>query len=133
MARAAVPGPQAPRGSGSTSQIIVAAMRTGGAGPGGSSGAMKNLPDAGGRLGGSRERSALPFNEPTQGNEDDTVPNPRGPAFVPPPAPLPPPRPAPAPAPLAQPAPAGPTTLLISLSVALVLALAGIVILLLRK
>jgi len=130
MARSAVPGPQAPRGSGSTSQIIVAAMRTGTA-AGGSSAAMKNRPDTPApdvaRFGGPSERAA--FHEPTSSNEEDTVPDGRQPQYVPPLSAIPIPIPVPAP----QVSPAGPTALLVSLSIALVLALAGILILLLRK
>jgi serine/threonine-protein kinase len=126
MARSSVPGPQAPRGSGSTSQIIVAAMRTTSAG--GSSAVMRNRVDApapepdGPRFGGPRAALHVPT-----ASGDDTVPDGRGAAY--------PPRPVAAPAarPASAPPPAGPTALLISLSVALVLALAGIVILLLRK
>jgi serine/threonine-protein kinase len=135
MARAAVPGPQAPRVSGSTSQIIVAAMRTV---PGGSSAALKKdrpsdpgAPDSGrfeggsspnrpARLGGGNSpKRPAPYLEPTsQAHDDDTVPNrsPEVPLFPQPAA-----------------APAGPTALLVTLSIALVLALIGIVILLLRK
>ncbi len=122
LARAAVPGPPASRSSGSTSQIIVAAMRTG---TGGSSPAITNRPVPPGpdsaRIGGHVPASRLPqFDEMTLGaSNEDTTPT-RRPAPVPPLA-------APAPAPVS------PTALLISLSVALVLALAGIVILLLRK
>jgi serine/threonine-protein kinase len=127
MARGAVPGPAAPRSSGSTSHIVVAALRTG---TGSSSAALKKERDAvdrdtidpdAARIGGSRERPS-PFNQPTQGNEDDTTPE-RRPVDVTPFPPRPP----------ATPTPTGPTALIISLSVALVLALAGIVVLLLRK
>jgi serine/threonine-protein kinase len=112
-------GTATPLGTGSTSQIIVAAMRTGG-----SSAAIRK--DRGpahdsGKLvvgeGGSGDRAG-PFLAPTEtANADDTQRS-----FE---RDTPPPDRAPA--------PAGPTALLISLSIALVLALVGIVILLLRK
>jgi serine/threonine-protein kinase len=119
MARGAVPGPAAVRSSGSTSQIIATALRTG---SGASSGAIRNdqRPGAGssdsGRRGGGGSSSGRPA--PSELAEDDTVPTHRSPEF---PAPLPPP------------ASSSPTALLVSLSVALVLALLGIVILLLRR
>lgn len=118
----------AARASGSTSQIFVAALRTG---TGGSSAALKNDrprandPDAARFGGGSSTSRPAPFNEPTgHASDDDTVPDP-GENDVPPMTP----------APIMVPVSVqnGPTALLISLSVALVLALAGIVILLLRK
>jgi serine/threonine-protein kinase len=110
VARGSSPGLAAPRPSGATSQIVMAALRTGGTGP---SAALK---DSGGKpRGGSRPAPALPHDEQTtRASDDDTHPSER---LLPQPAP----------------APAGPTALLISLSVALVLALIGIVILLLRK
>jgi serine/threonine-protein kinase len=127
LARAAAPGPSAPPGAGSTSQIIVAAMRTGG-----SSGAIRKArgePGAtdSGKLSVGRKSSGTrssPLPAPTEtASIDDTQ---RGLDQDPDDAPFPP---ASAPAY----APAGPTTLLIALSVALVLALVGIVILLLRR
>jgi serine/threonine-protein kinase len=121
LARGAVPGPAAPRPSGSTSQIIATALRTG---SGASSGAIRNEQRLGAgdsdsvKRGGSSSGRPAPYNPPSEAAEDDTVPTHRSPEF---PVPLPPP------------APPGPTALLISLSVALVLALLGIVILLMRR
>jgi serine/threonine-protein kinase len=121
LARAAAPGPANAARAGSTSQIIVAAMRTG---PGHSSSAIgKGLPDAGPSdsakisVGESSSVSRrVPVAAPTEtGSGEDTERTPQTPR---------------APAPVAPP---GPTTLLVALSIALVLALAGIVILLLRK
>ncbi|QJW96294.1 serine/threonine-protein kinase [Frigoriglobus tundricola] len=122
VALARGPGPSPPtRSSGSTSKILVAAMRTGG-----SSAKIKN--ERGGSTDSDSAQIAVvavtPSGDrklPTQtgaGSSDDTGRTPDRPR-----APRAPERPV----------PSGPTTLLISLSVALVLALMGIVILLLRK
>ena len=124
MARGA-PGssPRASSGHGSRSQIVVAAMRTG---TGGSSAAMRKERGDGsgsdaGKVAVPAPGSAIrnsPFNEPTaSANGDDTDPQYR-PDLDPVPA---------------APQPARTTTLLIVLSIALVLALLGIVILLLGK
>jgi serine/threonine-protein kinase len=124
LARGTAPGPAAPRQAGTTSQIMVAAMRTGT----GSSPALRMDRGSEGDSDVRKPRSGtgstrpLPHDEPTARTRDDDTPSER--------RHRPPREPAPAPAP---PAPAGPTTLLISLSIALVLALVGIVILLLRK
>jgi serine/threonine-protein kinase len=124
LAKAGAAGPSAPR-SGSTSHIVVAALRTG---SGSSSGIRRR--ERGSDSGDSDSAKvavgdttppghALRFDEPTaRRSDEDTVP-----AAAPPmPDPVPP-----------SSAPPGPTALLISLSVALILALLGIVILLLRK
>ena len=123
LARGAAPGPA--RASGSTSHIIAAAMRTG---TGGSSAAIRKdrrdstdsdsaklavVPDTP-----PGRRSPLPSPTETASADDTHRTSDRGTRVVPVP-------------PSAH--PAGPTALLISLSVALVLALLGIVILLLRK
>jgi serine/threonine-protein kinase len=112
LARGSSPGVPVQRQAGSTSQIVMAALRTGGTS---SSPALSK--EAGKPRGGSRPSPALPHDEQTtRASDDDTHPSER---LAPQPAPAP--------------APAGPTALLIALSVALVLALLGIVILLLRK
>jgi serine/threonine-protein kinase len=112
LARGSSPGIPIQRQAGTTSQILMAAMRTGSG-----TGSSPALKEGGKRRGASPPPPALPHDEPTtRASDDDTHPSERLP---PDPAPAPP--------------PAGPTALLISLSVALVLALVGIVILLLRK
>jgi serine/threonine-protein kinase len=119
LARGAAPGPAAPRQAGTTSQIMVAAMRTGT----GSHTPLRTGDSDVAKLGtGSGTSRSLPLSDRTERASDDDTPSnqPRPPRADPTPAPT-------------SPAPAGPTTLLISLSVALVLALIGIVILLLRK
>lgn len=125
MARGTSPNSSGTHTVGSTSQIIVAAMRTG---TGGSSSAIRKnrAPSASGdsdgpKLSMSSDSQPSPFNEPTASATDDDTPS----EYTRPPEPI-----APAPSPTA---PTGPTALLISLSLALVLALVGIVILLLRK
>lgn len=125
LARGTAPG----SASSSSSQIIVAAMRTG-SGP--SPALRQDQADPpsdsdSAKFGigtSSSQGRPSPFDEPTSRTADDDT----EPVRRPPRRPSPPPAPAPAPA-----APPGPTALLISLSVALVLALLGIVILLLRK
>jgi serine/threonine-protein kinase len=128
LARAPIPGPSAPHGAGSTSQIIVAAMRTG------SSGAIRKAQTAPSASDSDKlvVRDSTPSNrvapfpassetanvdDTQRGFEDDPQDPPDEPELTSTPAPT----------------PAGPTALLVSLSVALVLALVGIVILLLRK
>ena len=119
LARGPAPGPAAARTSGSTSQIIAAAMRTGS----GSSAAIRNNPSSdSGKLAvvpSTPPGRRSPLSPPTEtASGDDTQRTNGGTREVPvPPSSHPP----------------GPTALLISLSVALVLALLGIVILLLRK
>jgi eukaryotic-like serine/threonine-protein kinase len=120
VAAARAPTAPAPHAAGSTSQIIVAAMRTGG-----SSAVIRKGPvpvaavDSAKLVVGEPVPAdrAAPFPAPTESaNADDTRRDlERGTVPVP------------------SSVPAGPTALLISLSVALVLALVGIVILLLRK
>jgi|SRR5579883_189292 len=127
MARGTSPNSSATHTVGSTSQIIVAAMRTG---TGGSSSAIRKnrVPsspsdsDPAKLSISSSDSQPSPFNEPTARATDDDTPS----EYTQPPAESL----ASAPSP---PTPTSPTALLISLSVALVLALAGIVILLLRK
>jgi serine/threonine-protein kinase len=111
LARGSSPGIPVQRQAGTTSQIVMAALRTGSG-----TGSSPALKEGGKSRRGSRPSPALPHDEQTtRASDDDTHPSERLPT---PPAPA---------------APPGPTALLISLSVALVLALLGIVILLLRK
>jgi serine/threonine protein kinase len=130
VSRAAVPGANAPRASGSTSQILAAAMRGGSGSLSGSSGRRAGLganpntdTDTMAVTPSGRAKSDSPTDamalEETQRAGDST----RG-------RPQPPPVPEPQPE---RPAPLNPTVVIISLAAALLLALAGIVILLLRK
>jgi serine/threonine-protein kinase len=128
LARSAAPGPSAPRGAGSTSQIIVAAMRTGG-----SSAALRK---AQGEPAASDSARVAAVGRTSSGDPVPPLPAPteitsvedtqRGLDHD-----SQTPTPQPVPAPVS--APVGPTTLLVALSVALVLALVGILILLLRR
>jgi serine/threonine-protein kinase len=122
LARGGPVHPPAPRAVGSTSQIVAAAIRTGG-----SSAAIRK---AGGQPG-SSDSSKLVVAGSSSGDRPSPFPTPidtaHGGDTQPGVA-----RPARAPAEHPR-APAGPTALLLALSVALVLALTGIVILLLRK
>lgn len=122
VARGATPSPAAQRSSGSTSHIVVAALRTGS----GSSSTVRNARPSGGSDAAKAESGTGSQNRPSQYNEptarasnDDTLPNRDDSASPLTPAPPPP--------------ASGPAALLIALSVALALALVGIVILLLRK
>jgi serine/threonine-protein kinase len=127
LARAGSSGPAAPYVSGSTSQIIVAALRTGSSaahragGTGTSTGTGTSSEMAKLSIGGSGSRELPELPSPTtEAAVDETQRTPNRDPQVVPPAP-------------AHASTNGPTALLISLSVALVLALIGIVILLLRK
>jgi serine/threonine-protein kinase len=125
VSRAAVPGAGAPRASGSTSQILAAAMRGGSGSLSGSSSRRAGLanPDtdklavtpSGGRSQADSPTGALAVEE-TQRQGDPT----RN-------------RPQPPPVPAGRPAALNPTAVIISLAAALLLALAGIVVLLLRQ
>ncbi len=119
MVRAATPGPSAPRAAGSTSQIVVAAMRTN---PAGSSAAIrKDRDEDSGNAAAVPNRTPLPIpasqspTESAQADDTQRTPSPQQPLSF------------------SAANPVGPTTLLITLSIALILSLVGIVILLLTK
>jgi serine/threonine-protein kinase len=141
IARAATPSPSAPRVSGSTSQILAAAMRTGsGSTPGSATRRAKPEPTAEGieetgKLGitppGQRKSDAdtRTTNDAVTGNTTPaTAEEPVGEAL---PSPTPPPLPAIAPPPTTSSLNA--TVVIGSLAVALLLALVGIILLLLRR
>ncbi len=112
IARGSPSGAPGPRPTGTTSQIVMAALRTT---SGSGSGTATPLPRETMSRSGSRPMPALPQDEhTTRASDDDTRPSerPRVPPVM---------------------ASVVPTALLISLSMALILALFGIVILLLRK
>jgi serine/threonine-protein kinase len=132
IVRAAVPGPSAPRMSGSTSQILAAAMRTGGSGSGSSSGVNRRKPGEdsaetssdGDKLaitpsGVRKEQAVLDTNQALEDTQrhSGTALEATSPVALP-----------------ARPAtPINPSVVIGTLAVALILALLGIIVLLLRR
>jgi serine/threonine protein kinase len=125
IARGIAPSPAAPGQTGTTSQIAIAALRTGTGGS--SSGSRKDRGnDADNAKGETEENAQAAYNEPTARTDEDDTPSeyrsrPESDSELPLVS---------ATDPVDS---SGPVTLLIALSIALVLALVGIVILLLRK
>jgi serine/threonine protein kinase len=129
VSRAAVPSANAPQVSGSTSQILAAAMRGGSGSLSGSSSRRPGLganPDTD-KVPVAPPNDPDPSNSPTEAMALEETQPPGQAAHTPV---QPPPVPEP---PAARPGPINPTIVIISLAAALILALAGIVILLLRK